>query len=222
MHKYFYANYALNGYHSDNRRALLSAGIILGSEVTGIILPERFGSGIELLVGFSVAIIVFDGGLDIDIRQLRTIQRSIFYLVTTGVVITAVLSSIAAHFILNIPISIALLFGTLISATGPTVITPLVRQIRVNNRVASTLQAESVLNDGTSVILAALVFEWIVVSLTGIKAIEFLLTRLLTGIFFGMLSGVILILILRKFPLLTEQYAKLFTVSILFAAFIGA
>lgn len=201
---------------------LLLAGIILGPEIAGIILPERFGGGFELLVGLSVAIIVFDGGLDIDIRQLRTIQKSIFNLVTIGVAITVLFSSIAAYFILDIPFSIALLFGALISATGPTVITPLIRQIRVNNRVASTLQAESVLNDGTSVIIAALVFEWIVTSLAGIEAVDFLLTRLLTGIFFGMLSGIILILILRKFPLLTEQYARLFTISILFAAFIGA
>lgn len=47
---------------------LLTAGVILGPEVTGIIQAESFGSGIELLVSFSVAIIVFDGGLDIDIR----------------------------------------------------------------------------------------------------------------------------------------------------------
>jgi len=56
---------------------LLIAGIILGPEVTGVIEPSRFGSGIELLVGFAVAIIVFDGGLDSDIRQLRKMQRSI-------------------------------------------------------------------------------------------------------------------------------------------------
>lgn len=119
-----------------------------------------------------------------------------------------------AYFILGIPFNIALLFGALISAIGPTVITPLVRQVKVNNKVASTLQAESVLNDGVSVILAALVFEWIVSSLSGIEAVEFLLIRLLTGIFFGVLSGIILVLVLRKIPLLTEQYARLFTISI--------
>jgi len=201
---------------------LLLAGIILGPEVAGILLPERFGSGIELLVSFSVAIIVFDGGLDIDLKQLRIIQRSIFNLVTIGVVITAVLSSTAAYFILDIPFNIALLFGALISATGPTVITPIVRQVRVNNRVASVLQAEAVLNDGISVILAALVFEWIAASLAGIKVVEFLFIRLLTGVFFGVLSGIVLILILRKIPMLTEQYARLFTISILLAAFVSA
>jgi len=202
---------------------LLFAGIILGPEVAGIIQPDRFGrSGIELLVGISVAIIVFEGGLDIDIRQLRKIQKSLFNLVTLGVIITMVFSSIAAHFILNIPFNIALLFGALVSATGPTVITPLIRQIRVNNKVASTLQVEAVLNDGVSVILAALVFEWIISSLTGFKAIEFLLFRLLGGIFFGVAGGAVLILVLRKIPLLTRQYARLFTISILLAAFVSA
>src|SRR3972149_755044 len=201
---------------------LLSAGIILGPEVAGIIDPGRFGSGIELLVSFSVAIIVFDGGLDFDLREVRKIRHSILNLVTIGVIITALLSSVFAYFILGIPFNIALLFGALISATGPTVITPLVRQVKVNNKVASTLQAESVLNDGVSVILAALVFEWIVSSLTGIEAVEFLLIRLLTGVLFGVLSGVILVMILRKIPLLTEQYARLFTISILLAAFVSA
>lgn len=201
---------------------LLAAGIILGPEVTGLIEPGRFGSGIELLVGLTVAIIVFEGGLDIDIRQLRKMQRSILNLVTVGVIITVILTAVAAYLLLDIPFNIALLFGAFIAATGPAVITPIIRQIRVNTRVASTLQAEAVLNDGASVILAALVFEWIVTSLTGIKAVEFILIRLLNGVFFGILSGIVLILILRKIPLLTEQYARLFTIAILLAAFVSA
>jgi len=124
--------------------------------------------------------------------------------------------------LLNIPFNIALLFGALVSATGPTVITPIIRQTGVNTRVANTLQAEAVLNDGISVILAALVFEWIVSSLTGIKVVQFLLIRLLDAAFFGILSGIILILVLRKIPLLTEQYARLLTIAVLLAAFVSA
>jgi NhaP-type Na+/H+ or K+/H+ antiporter len=201
---------------------LLLAGIILGPEVTGLIEPGRFGSGIELLVGVAVAIIVFDGGLDIDVRQLRKLQHSILNLVTIGVIITVVFTTVAAYSLFSIPFNIALLFGAFVSATGPTVITPIIRQIRVNTKVASTLQAEAVLNDGASVILAALVFEWIVTSFTGVKALEFLLIRLLDGVFFGALSGIILIILLRHIPLLTEQYARLFTISILLAGFVSA
>ncbi|MBN1762792.1 MAG: cation:proton antiporter [Methanomicrobia archaeon] len=201
---------------------LLLAGIVLGPEVTGLIEPGRFGSGIDLLVGFAVAIIVFDGGLDIDVRQLRKLQHSILNLVTIGVIITVVFTTVTAYSLLGIPFNIALLFGAFVSATGPTVITPIIRQIRVNTKVASTLQAEAVLNDGTSVILAALVFEWIVTSFTGVKALEFLAIRLLDGVFFGALSGIVLILLLRNIPLLTEQYARLFTISILLAGFVIA
>jgi NhaP-type Na+/H+ or K+/H+ antiporter len=201
---------------------LLLAGIVLGPEVTGLIEPGRFGSGIELLVGFAVAIIVFDGGLDIDVRQLRTLQHSILNLATIGVIITVIFTTVAAYTLLSIPFNIALLFGAFVSATGPAVITPIIRQIRVNTKVASTLQAEAVLNDGASVILAALVFEWIVTSFTGVKALEFLAIRLLDGVFFGALSGIILILLLRNIPLLTEQYARLFTISILLAGFVSA
>ncbi len=201
---------------------LLIAGVVLGPEVTGIIQAGSFGDGIELLVGISVAIIVFDGSLDIDVRQIRKIQRNILNLVTSGILITLLLSTTAAYFILNIPFNIALLFGALVSATGPTVITPIIKQIGVNTRVANTLQAEAVLNDGISVILAALVFEWIVSSLTGIKVVQFLLIRLLDASFFGILSGFILVLALRNIPMLTEQYARLLTISVLLAAFVSA
>ncbi len=201
---------------------LLFAGIILGPEITGLLDPGEFGNGIELMVGLSVAIIVFDGGLDIDIRQLRKIQHNILNLVTGGVVITALLCAVCAYFLFKIPFNVALLFGALISATGPSVITPLIRQIKVNNKVAGILQAEAVLNDGVSVIFAALVFEWIATSLTGSKAIEFILLRLLTGAFFGILSGVVLLMVLRKIPSITPQYARLFTISVILAAFVSA
>ena len=201
---------------------LLAAGIILGPEVTGLVEPGRFGSGIELLVGVAVAIIVFDGGLDIDLRQVRKMQRSILSLVTVGVAITVILTTLVAYMLLDIPFAIALLFGAFIAATGPTVITPTLRQITVNTRVAHTLQAEAVLNDGVSVVLAAVVFEWIVASLTGIKVLQLLVLRIFDGILFGLASGFLLILILRKVPLLTKQYARLFTISILLAAFVGA
>lgn len=201
---------------------LLFAGIILGPEITGLLDPGEFGNGIELMVGLSVAIIVFDGGLDIDIRQLRKIQHNILNLVTGGVVITALLCAVSVYFLFKIPFNVALLFGALISATGPSVITPLIRQIKVNNKVSGIIQAEAVLNDGVSVIFAALVFEWIATSLTGSKAIEFLSLRLLTGAFFGILSGVVLLMVLRKIPSITPQYARLFTISVILAAFVSA
>ncbi|MFZ3382637.1 MAG: cation:proton antiporter [Candidatus Methanoperedens sp.] len=201
---------------------LLFAGIILGPEISGFLDPGEFGNGIELMVSLSVAIIVFDGGLDIDIRQLRKIQHNILNLVTGGVVITALLCAACAYFLFKIPFNVAMLFGALISATGPSVITPLIRHMRVNNKVAGILQAEAVLNDGVSVIFAALVFEWIAISLTGSKAIEFLLLRLLTGAFFGILSGLVLLLVLRKIPTITPQYARLFTISVILAAFVSA
>jgi NhaP-type Na+/H+ or K+/H+ antiporter len=201
---------------------LLAAGIILGPEVTGLIEPSRFGSGIELIVWVAVAIIVFDGGLDIDLRQVRKMQHSIVNLVTIGVAITVVLTAVAGYLLVNLPFTIALLFGAFISATGPTVITPILRQVHVNTKVASTLRAEAVLNDGISVILAALVFELVVASVTGTKALEFIVIRLLDGVFFGLVSGLVLILILRKIPMLTDQYARLFTIAILLAAFVTA
>ncbi|MFQ6056686.1 MAG: cation:proton antiporter, partial [Methanosarcinales archaeon] len=157
---------------------LLMAGIILGPEVSGIIEPSKFGSGLEVIVAISVAIIVFDGGLEIDIRNLRKIKGSILGITTIGVVITVFGATVAALALINLPLNIALLYGVLVAATGPTVITPIIKSIKINYKVSNILSAESVLNDGISVILAAFVFEFILEKLSGLESFLFISMRI--------------------------------------------
>lgn len=202
---------------------LLMAGIILGPEVSGIIDPSKFGSGLEVIVAISVAIIIFDGGLEIDIRNLRKIKGSILGITTIGVVITVFGATLAALALINLPLNIALLYGVLVAATGPTVITPIIKSIKINYKVSNILSAESVLNDGISVILAAFVFEFILEKLNGLESFLFIFMRICTAAAFGIFIGYIVIYWFKKeAKMITEQYARLFTIIAVLATFVGA
>jgi len=123
---------------------LLAAGILLG------------------IITFAVVIIVFDGGINVDLRHIRRVSGSVLALISIGVLITMIGSAVAAHELAGLDWHFALLFGALVAATGPTVIVPLMKAVRANNRVRSILEVEGIFNDAVSIILAALIFEWIV------------------------------------------------------------
>lgn len=133
---------------------LLGTGVLLGPEVLGVVRPASLGPGMQILVGFAVAIILFEGGMNLDVRQLRKESRAIRQLVTLGAVITAVGGTLATRWIMGWAWAPAVLFGTLVIVTGPTVVTPLLRRIRVKPRVATVLEAEGVFGDAVGAILA--------------------------------------------------------------------
>jgi NhaP-type Na+/H+ or K+/H+ antiporter len=201
---------------------LLLFGILLGPEFLNIIDSSNFEQELEAIVALSVAIIVFDGGLQINVRHIRTLQKSILYLVTIGVLITFIGASLAAYYLLNVDPGIALLYGALVSATGPTVITPLVKQIHVKQKISKVLEAEGVLNDPVSVILAALIFEWILLDIPGTNALGQMATTVGMGLIIGLLGGIILTYVLQNISMVTAQYARIFTLTMVILTFTGA
>ncbi|HUV81706.1 MAG TPA: cation:proton antiporter [archaeon] len=201
---------------------LLLFGILLGPEFLNIIDSSNFEQELEAIVALSVAIIVFDGGLQINVRHIRTLQKSILYLVTIGVLITFIGASLAAYYLLNVDPGIALLYGALVSATGPTVITPLVKQIHVKQKISKVLEAEGVLNDPISVILAALIFEWILLDIPGTNALGQMATTVGMGLIIGLLGGIILTYVLQNISMVTAQYARIFTLTMVILTFTGA
>ncbi len=199
---------------------LLIEGVLIGPEMFNLLDPSVFGDGLTAIVSFSVAIIVFDGGLHIDFRHIRTIQKSVLKLTTIGVLITFIGATLLTYLFLGVNLELAALFGALVTATGPTVITPIVRGLRVNHKVSKVLELEGVLNDAASVILAAMVFEWIVSQLSGMEAIGFIVHRLFIGILMGAISGVALDRFLTKGPVITEQTARFITLTLVLATYV--
>ncbi|NYT00699.1 MAG: sodium:proton antiporter [Methanocellales archaeon] len=199
---------------------LLAAGIILGPEGVGILYPDKFGVGQEVIVALSVVIIVFEGGINLDLHHLKVVSKSIMKLVTLGVFVTFLCGAIAAYYFVAIPWHMALLFGAIVTATGPTVITPLMKQVKVRKRVSTLLEAEGVLNDPISVILAAVVFTAIISPDTLPEHVLFWLgSRVGIGLLTGIICGAITALAIKRTILLTERYANIFTITMALVTF---
>ncbi len=139
---------------------LLLIGVGLGPGGAGLIQPDRLGHGLEVLVRLGVAFILFEGSMALRLRRLREVRRSLRLLITVGVLLTFVTASAAAHFIGGLPFRYALLFGSLVTVTGPTVIRPLVQRLRLRHEIASVLEGEAILADPIGAILAAVCLEY--------------------------------------------------------------
>ena len=138
---------------------LLATGVVLGPEALGLVQPETLGRALPVLVSFSVAVILFEGALSLDVRRLRKEGRVIRQLVTVGALVTAACGALAARYVMGWEWRNALLFGTLVMVTGPTVITPLLRRIRVVRPVETVLEGEGIFVDAVGAITAVVALE---------------------------------------------------------------
>lgn len=140
---------------------LLGAGLLAGP-VTGFVRPaEDFGRLLGPIVGLSVALILFEGGLSLRWYELRTAARGVRRLVFPAVPIAWGLGALAARFVGGLSWPVSVLLGAILVVTGPTVILPLLRHARLKRRPASYLKWEGILNDPIGALLAVLVFQFL-------------------------------------------------------------
>ena len=123
---------------------LLLIGIALGP-ATGLFDPDKvLGRFLFPVVSLAVALILFEGSMTLRFSELRGIGRAVHGMVTYGAVLALLMLAGAAHWIAGLHWSVALLFGALTCVTGPTVITPMLRTLRPNARIASALRWEGI------------------------------------------------------------------------------
>ncbi|MGM0454409.1 MAG: cation:proton antiporter [Thermodesulfobacteriota bacterium] len=141
---------------------LLLFGLLVGP-FTGLIYPDAiFGDMLTDLVALGVALILFEGGLNLRIEELKTTGNVVRNLITVGVAVTWIVGAGLAVLLLDLPVSLALLLGAILVVSGPTVIGPLLRQVRLPQRTDAALEWESILIDPVGALLAVLVFEVII------------------------------------------------------------
>ncbi|QDZ41164.1 sodium:proton antiporter [Euhalothece natronophila Z-M001] len=190
---------------------LLIIGIALGSDGLNILHPSDLGVGLEVIVALLVAIILFEGGLNLELRDLGRVSSSLRNLVTIGTGITLFGGSMAAHWLGEFPWQLAFLYASLVVVTGPTVIGPLLKQVPVDRQVATLLEGEGVLIDPVGAILAVVVLDTILNSEAG--AMEFLTGLFLRGgigIAIGLIGGALIGLLLkRRLTFLSEDLKNL-------------
>ncbi len=199
---------------------LLATGVILGPDVINIIHPSSLGSAMPIIVGFSVAVILFEGGMNLRIGRIKRERRAIQHLITIGAIVTAIGAFISVRTFLNWEWRSSLLFSSLIIVTGPTVITPLLRRLKLKLSVSTILEAEGVLLDAIGAIIAAVTLEFVLSDdLAFGMGFFHLLFRLSMGIAIGIISGLIISKILKFKNLIPEGLENVFTLSMIFAIY---
>lgn len=174
---------------------LLFLGISSGP-VMGLLDPDRLlGDLLVPLVSIAVGIILFEGGLTLHKQDFKHIGRTVFLLISLGALLSFVLTSSLAHFILGLPAGIALLLGSITVVSGPTVVQPLLRQVRPMKPLSAILRWEGILIDPVGVLLTVIVLDAILahsVADTFLVVGGHILTNLLVGTCCGLLSGIVL------------------------------
>ena len=147
---------------------LIAVGLVLGP-ITDLIHFDVPAVDMAELIGLGVAIILFEGGMDLKLGEFRRVGNGIGRLTILGPPIAWALGSLAAHYIAGLSWAVASVLGAILIVTGPTVILPLLSQARLNKSSASLLKWEGIVNDPIGVLLAVLTFQYFTVVDSGLS-----------------------------------------------------
>jgi NhaP-type Na+/H+ or K+/H+ antiporter len=211
----------LAGYfHIPSIVLLLLFGILLGRDGFDFLEPSLLGVGLEVLVSLLVAVILFEGGLNLQLGELKEVSTSLRNLVTLGVLITLTGAAIAAHWLSEFPWSIAFLYASLVVVTGPTVINPLLKQIGVEKQVSTLLEGEGVFIDPIGAILAVIVLHFVLSgNVEPLILIKGVVLRLGLGIIIGVGGGWLLSQLLKQDQFLSQELKNLVVLASVWGLF---
>lgn len=142
---------------------VMSIAGLLAGPIFGLMNPEQdFGDLYKPIISLAVAVILFEGSLNLDFKEVKGLGRPVFRIVTFGAFISWILGSLAAHYVAGLSWAVAFTIGGLFIVTGPTVILPLLRQAKLKPRPAKILKWEGIIVDPIGALLAVFSFEIIV------------------------------------------------------------
>ncbi len=180
------------------------------------------GESLFYFVSLAIAIILFEGGLTLRKSEIGNVGPVILKLISVGVVVTFFGAAIAVHFIYDFSWEISFLFSSLIIVTGPTVITPILRNIPLKKHVSSILKWEGILIDPIGALVAVLVYEFILVEsgqdFTQTALIEFG-KIVLFGFTFGFTFAHILAFSIKK-DIIPHYLLNVFTLATVLGVFV--
>lgn len=183
---------------------LLIIGLVLGPFLKIIDSSEVLNQTIFVpFVSIAVAIILFEGGLTLNMKELRKVGKAVRNLLSIGIVVGWILTLFAGFYLLHLSLRISILIASILIVTGPTVVLPIIRQIRLSDRVGSVLKWEGIVIDPIGVTIAVLALEIIIspnISNAPIYALWAIIKTLLIGIGLGVASSWILLKLFEKKP----------------------
>jgi cell volume regulation protein A len=203
----------------------LVAGILIGPQVAGLVHINADSALNQIILLFGASYILFDGGAALRFEVLKQVWITIVVIATLGVIVTAGITGVAAHYILGIPLAVALLLGATLASTDPATLVPIFRQIHIRDRVAQTVMSESAFNDA----MGAIVTFGVLAVATGSGEFSLmssaldLLKQSLIGIGAGIVFGYLAALLIahEKWAFLAE-YAPVVTLVAVIGAYFAA
>jgi cell volume regulation protein A len=203
----------------------LIVGMLIGPDALGLVDIKADSALNQLILLFGSSYILFDGGASLRLSVLKQVWITIVIIATVGVLITAAIAGIAAHYILSVPLIVALLLGAALASTDPATLVPIFRQVKIRDRVAQTVMSESAFNDAMGAIVT---FGVLAVAMgTGdfsiTNSVLELLKQSLIGIIAGCVLGYLIILLIahERWSFLAE-YAPAVTLVAVVGAYFAA
>lgn len=197
---------------------LLTIGVLSGPDILGVINPSLLGRGLWILTELAIAVILFEGGLTLNIKNVLHLSKPIINLITLGALITWGGAAVTAKLILGVSWTVAILFGSLVIVTGPTVIGPLLRTVKVTKGIKTILKWESILIDPVGVIIAVLVLGFVVSEeATLMGTIAGFAVKIIVGVLIGIAGGILMSRLMKM--KLTESSATLMIFAVVFLMF---
>jgi len=167
---------------------MLVAGLLAGPGF-GLINPRaEFGDLFTPLISVAVAVILFEGGLTLNFRELRETGEGVRRLFFLGAPLAWILSAAAVYYGAGLSFEAAVVFGGILIVTGPTVVTPLLRQARLASKPAGILRWEAIVNDPVGALAAVLAYE-VFAALHGAGTLAEAIWHLVVGITVALLVG---------------------------------
>jgi potassium/hydrogen antiporter len=203
----------------------LVVGMAIGPEALGLIDIKADSALNQIILLFGASYILFDGGASLRLHVLKQVWITIVVIATVGVVITAVITGIAAYYVLGIPLVVAMLLGATLASTDPATLVPIFRQIHIRDRVAQTVMSESAFNDAMGAIVTFGVLGAAMGSgeFSLLSSISDLLKQSVVGIVAGVGLGYLAALLIahEKWAFLAE-YAPVVTLVAVIGAYFAA
>ncbi|MDA8020699.1 MAG: cation:proton antiporter [Thermoanaerobaculia bacterium] len=201
---------------------LLIVGMAAGPSGLGVFDPSDLGHGLEVIIHLGVAVILFEGGLSLQLDQLRKIGGPLRNLLTVGTVVTGLGGAALAHYITGVSWSTAALFGAIVTVTGPTVIAPLLRHMVAPKKVRTLLLSEGLMIDPIGAVLAYLVLQWIKNAGLGFRPLaQEIASVALVGCILGFVAGALAVAAVR-YRHLGEELRNLTILALLMGSFLLA
>jgi cell volume regulation protein A len=203
----------------------LVTGIAIGPQALGLVDIKADSALNQIILLFGASYILFDGGASLRLNVLKRVWITIVVISTIGVLITAVITGLAAHYILGVPVIVALLLGATLASTDPATLVPIFRQIHIRDRVAQTVMSESAFNDAMGAIITFGVLA--VATGSGEFSLMAALLDLLKQSVIGIVAGIVLgylaaLLIAHEKMAFLAEYAPVVTLVAVIGAYFAA